>query len=111
MKKTGIVTCLLMGLAGPLSAQAADRVDCMKVTKAVSDMQLALAGMGNLNETLAKLESVGDQVPAMEEALNGMHEVVANADSDAPLETMDMDAFDRAEARYENKYRQECDGD
>mgnify|MGYP001461914333 CR=1 FL=1 len=67
MKKTGIVTCLLMGLAGPLSAQAADRVDCMKVTKAVSDMQLALAGMGK-TAFMAKL--YGRYAPKDEEKIN-----------------------------------------
>ncbi|MAY09489.1 MAG: hypothetical protein CL543_10900 [Alcanivorax sp.] len=108
MKKTLIVSCLLIGSWGPTTAMAADDGDCMRLQMALSDVQMALAGMGDLGPRLAKLEAMSDQVPALKAPLDDLVEVVKAADDDRPVETIDMDAYDRAEAAYQKKYRAEC---
>ncbi|QJX02645.1 hypothetical protein HML84_15020 [Alcanivorax sp. IO_7] len=44
---------------------------------------------------------MSDQVPALKAPLDDLVEVVKAADDDRPVETIDMDAYDRAEAAYQ----------
>lgn len=111
MKKTGIAGFLLIGMCGAAGAQSVAGGDCVHIAKTVSDMQLAMAGMGDLVEIRKELAQLRDRTPAMEEELNGLVEVARQAESSelgTPSHPLSTGAYDDAEAAYKEKYGEEC---
>ncbi|MBM1142571.1 hypothetical protein GN155_002190 [Alcanivorax sp. ZXX171] len=110
MKKTGMLICAVVGMGGSMVAHAMDQADCIHVNLAVADMQQALIGAGNLDASKEKLETRAKENPEMKGSLNAFLELAKGVDVNAPMETMDMAEFDRAEEQYQKKYREECGG-
>ncbi|EKF73875.1 hypothetical protein A11A3_11718 [Alcanivorax hongdengensis A-11-3] len=106
MKK--IVIAMVIILYGSASVMADESDDCIDVAKAVSDLQLALAGMGDIDNRVARVSAMGDKFPEFKASLSGMVAVVEGADDESPLQNIDMEAFDHAEAAYKEQYKAQC---
>ncbi len=111
MKKNRIAGVVLMSLCGLAGAQGIGDESCMRIAKTVSDMQLAMAGMGDLTKTREALARLRDGTPAMEAELDGLVEVARQAESSelgAASHPLSTGAYDEAEAAYQKKYGEEC---
>lgn len=104
-------SCYVIAILGTsFSASAMDQGHCLTILKDVSDAQLALAGADDLNQAISDLEALRDNTPSMQKELNEMLDVVKDVDVDSsmPAANIDMDAFDRADANFQQKYEQVC---
>lgn len=111
MKKNRIAGVVLMSLCGLAGAQGVTDESCMHIAKAVSDMQMAMAGMGDLTQTREELAGWRDRTPALEAELDGLVEVARQSESSelgAASHPLSTGAYDEAEAAYQKKYGEEC---
>lgn len=111
MKKTFIAGCGLVLLCGMSHAAAVDRGTCVRIGKAVSETQLAMAGVGGLEGPREKLITLRDQAPAMESELSALITVSEKAQSAAlgdPDHPMSTGEYGDAEQAYNKKYQEVC---
>jgi len=69
MKKLFMAGCGMMMLCGYGSAASLDSSICMRISKAVSDTQLAMAGIGSLEKPRKDMLKLSEKAPGMEQVL------------------------------------------
>ena len=111
MRKKLIASCGLVLLCGLSNAAPVDRSTCVRIGKAVSETQLAMAGVGDLEKPRKKLIKLSDQAPKMEQAINALVEVSSKAertDLGDPTHPMSTGEYDEAENEYNKTYQEVC---
>ncbi|MBL7250944.1 hypothetical protein [Alloalcanivorax marinus] len=109
MRRKAVVAAALLTLAGPVAA--VDDDTCVRIAKAVSDVELAMVGMGELGSARQELVSLRDATPSMRDELDAMVRVAEKAENSKPSEPshpINTGEYDKADAEYQKKYREEC---
>ena len=112
MKKLFMAGCGMMMLCGYGSAASLDSSICMRISKAVSDTQLAMAGIGSLEKPRKDLRKLSEQAPGMEQELNALAQVSKDSESSqlgGPSHPMSTGEYDEAEKEYNVAYKKLCE--
>lgn len=111
MKKLFMAGCGMMMLCGYGSAAPLDSSICMRISKAVSDTQLAMAGIGSLEKPRKDMLKLSEKAPGMEQVLNAMVEVSKESESSQlgdPSHPMSTGKYDEVEKEYKMTYQELC---
>ena len=112
VKRSVMAGCGMMMLCGYGGTAPLDSSVCMRISKAVSDTQLAMAGIGSLEKPRKDLLKLSEQAPEMEQEINALVEVSRDSESaklGAPAHPMSTGKYDEVEQGYKMAYQKLCE--